>query len=357
MRKQNPNIIIFKDSKYILLFYFLMTLFNRISVWFGWGGFKTYNQGYNDLFDLTEFFASTGFDIILKLILSIPLLFYFINKVHSKKISLQILVYTLYGLIFIIISVELATFLKQYIFGWVDFFGDKSRVWIYYHATFFYLLQLGLVLLLVYTRKFKIAVTEKFELNQALLQNELASLKSQLNPHFIHNTFNSINAAIEPENENARELIIALSDLFRYQNEAFQKDFVTIEEEINFIKKYLSILKVRFKERLNIQYYIDENIVHEKIPAMLLQPIVENAIQHGIAPKTEESSIIISIKKVNDKIEFCIEDSGIGMKDKSKIFEKGLGLKNTQLRLQKIYQSQLIIEDKHPSGVKVSFTI
>lgn len=357
MIKTKSNLITSKDTKFILLFYIVITFFNRISIWFGWGGFKTYEKGYNDFFDIVEFFASSGFDSFLKLVLSIPLIFYVINKFHSKSISLQIITYMLYGILFVYISVDLATFLKQYLFGWVDFFGGKNRVWIYYHASFFYLVQLGLLLTLIYTRKYKITVAEKYELNQALLEKQLSVLKSQLNPHFIHNTFNSINAAIEPENEKARELIIALSDLFRYQNEAFQKDFVTIEEEINFIKKYLSIIKVRFKERLSIHYFIDYNVLQEKIPAMLLQPLVENAIQHGITPKTDESSITIIIKKAFDKIEFSIADTGIGIKDKSTIFEKGLGLKNTQLRLEKLYNSKLIVEDNLPSGIKISFTI
>lgn len=357
MIKNETNLITIKDSKYILLFYVLMTLFNRVSVWFGWGGFKTYKQGYNDFFDVTEFFAASGFDNFLKLVLSIPLIFYIINKIHSKKTAIQILIYLIYGILFVYISVDLATFLKQYLFGWVDFFGDKNRVWIYYHTTFFYLVQLGLLQILIYTRKYKITLAEKYELNQALLENQLSVLKSQLNPHFIHNTFNSINAAIEPENEKARELIIALSDLFRYQNESFQKDFVTLEEEMNFIRKYLSILKVRFKDRLTIDYFIDDSVLQEKIPAMLLQPLVENAIQHGIAPKTEQSNISITIKKENKKIEFCIADTGIGIIDKSEVFEQGLGLKNTQLRLEKIYDAKLIIEDNLPSGIKISFTL
>ena len=90
---------------------------------------------------------------------------------------------------------------------------------------------------------------------------------------------------------------------------------------------------------------------------MLLQPLVENAIQHGITPKIDESILTIIIKKVKEKTAFTIADTGIGIKDKERLFEKGLGLKNTKLRLEKLYQSQLKVEDNEPSGVKIHFVL
>ena len=225
--------------------------------------------------------------------------------------------------LFLLIGYHFQVMIKQQ-FGWAMFWGGKKVIWTYYNLMLFYLVQFSIIHAYHNFKQYKLEQTEKFELKEIALKNETVALKAQLNPHFLHNLFNSINVSIPPENEQTRELIVLVSDLFRYQNYAAQKEFVTIEEEINFIENYLILMKVRLKERLNYQIEFDRELNQCNIIPMLLQPLVENAVTHGISPKIAPSNLIISIFKKEQKINFTISDTGIGIKDKKKFTTKEL---------------------------------
>ena len=119
----------------------------------------------------------------------------------------------------------------------------------------------------------------------------------------------------------------------------------------------MELEKERFEDRLNIQFDVDKEIMNEMIPPMLLQPLVENSIKHGLSSLIEGGSIFISIHKKDDKLFFEISDTGVGVKDKDAVFDKGIGLTNTKLRLEKLYQSTLKLSDNSPRGLKISFEI
>ncbi|MFK7750833.1 MAG: sensor histidine kinase [Kordia sp.] len=243
------------------------------------------------------------------------------------------------------------------IFGWAMYWGGYKVIWTLYTFMLFYLVQFGFIHAYGYFKRFKKEEKEKAILREITLKSEITALKSQLNPHFLHNLFNSINATIPKENERTRELIIQLSDLFRYQNYASQNETVTIKEEIDFIQSYLELMQIRLKERLHFSFKVDEEVYQYKIVPMLLQPLVENAVNHGIASKITPSTLIIKIEKQNDRLHVSIEDTGIGIATKENVFTTGLGLSNTKMRLEKIYNTELKIEDNLPTGTKISFTI
>ena len=152
-------------------------------------------------------------------------------------------------------------------------------------------------------------------------------------------------------------MIAELSDLFRYQLKASQVERVPLKEELEFVNKYLALEKERFKERLNIKINIDESLYDELVPPMLLQPLVENSIKHGLASLIEGGEISISIFKKDDKLHFEIADTGVGIKNKQSVFDRGIGLTNTKMRLEKMYQSTLHLSDNAPRGLKISFSI
>ena len=235
--------------------------------------------------------------------------------------------------------------------------GGYSTVWTFYFLMLFYLVQFGLMHAYSYFKRFKKEEMEKTLLRESALQSQIIALKSQLNPHFLHNLFNSINATIPPENERTRELIVQLSDLFRYQNYASQNEFVTLKEELEFIESYLQLMKIRLKERLIYSIEVSSDILEHEITPMLLQPLVENAIVHVLSPKLDPSHLVLSIHQIGGKLSVLIEDTGVGFTDKKNDLTKGLGLSNTQLRLSKIYGSNLKIEDNSPSGTRITFTI
>jgi LytS/YehU family sensor histidine kinase len=237
------------------------------------------------------------------------------------------------------------------------FWGGTKVVWTLYNLMLFYLVQFGFIHAYNYFTELQKEEKEKSEFREIALQSEMTAMKAQLNPHFLHNLFNSINATIPPENERTRELIVQLSDLFRYQNYASQQEFVTIQEEIEFLEKYLGLMKVRLKERLNYSFEIPQDFYNLKISPMLLQPLVENAINHGIAKKIEPSTLLVKMTSKENKILILIEDTGIGIFDKNSVLTQGIGISNTKKRLNRLYNSELKIEDNFPSGTKISFLI
>jgi len=173
---------------------------------------------------------------------------------------------------------------------------------------------------------------------------ELKALRAQINPHFLFNTLNTVISFSRTDTETSRQLLIHLSDFFR-KTLKNDNDFVKISDELALIKSYLTIEKARFGNRLEIIYDIPDELLDNEIPAFILQPLVENAVKHGIAPKIEGGQILIKVLKIEGKVSFCISDTGIGIpKDiREKIFLKGfgkgtgIGLSNVNERLKNIY--------------------
>jgi len=342
-----------KDSALFVLFYFITTLIYYTASWISWGAFK---GGHPNYFDVEEFFASGGAQFILSFTITIPI--WYVTSILMKNRTLKTRL--LSHLIFLPTYVAASYFalkLVTIIFGWAMYYVGYRTIWTLYIFMLFYVVQFSLIHAYSYFKKFRSEQKDKASLREAVLQSEIVALKSQLNPHFLHNLFNSINATIPPENERTRELIIQLSDLFRYQNYASQNDFVTIKEEIDFIESYLELMKIRLKERLTYSFDVPGKLYNTKIAPMLLQPLIENAVNHGISNKIKPSSILIKINERDGQLLYSIEDTGVGIKDKEYIFSKGLGLANTKMRLEKIYKSELKVEDNLPSGTKISFAI
>jgi two-component system, LytTR family, sensor kinase len=196
-------------------------------------------------------------------------------------------------------------------------------------------------------------------LMQAAYNSEVSALKAQIQPHFLFNTLNSISASVPKEMEHTRELIAKLADTFRYSLKTSEQEWIYLEEELAFTKVTLELEKERLQKRLQVIYDIDESLLKLKVPPMLLQPITENAIKHGISPKVEGSTISISIKKIGNKAAISISDTGVGYDGEISdlIFNKGVGLRNTNLRLEKLYKEKIVVSRNQPSGLIFSFNI
>ncbi len=233
----------------------------------------------------------------------------------------------------------------------------SGTIWDLYIPILFLMIQFSIFFAYTYFKTVKHNMIVQSELREATLKSELIAIKAQLNPHFLYNIFNTISASLPPENEKTREMIAELSELFRYQLKASKEDFVTIGEELEFVMNYLKLEKARFEERLQIETDINPSLLSAKIPPMLLQPLVENAIKHGISPKIEGGTVKIRIFKSGEKIAFEIIDTGVGWKEKDINKEVGFGLANTRKRLEKMYGSQIVIEDNIPNGLIVKFKI
>ncbi|OGL47458.1 MAG: hypothetical protein A2161_17150 [Candidatus Schekmanbacteria bacterium RBG_13_48_7] len=172
-----------------------------------------------------------------------------------------------------------------------------------------------------------------------LLRSRYEVLKSQINPHFLFNTLNSIASLIRTNPEEARDIIVKLSSVLRTLLKE-RRNLVSVEEELDLIDKYLAIEKSRFgRDRLKVIQEIDPDSREILIPAMILQPLVENAIKHGISKKIGGGTIKIRIKK-NEGYLFCeVVDDGVGteLKDENDMLDRGIGLNNIKERLKMVY--------------------
>ncbi len=171
------------------------------------------------------------------------------------------------------------------------------------------------------------------KLRRLATRSRLDALISQVNPHFLFNALNTVGVLIEENPDEARQLTIKLANIFRKTLQASEREVVSVEDELNFIKDYLEIEKTRFGERLQVDECI--SVQNAEVPCFTLQPLIENAIKHGAAPKIGTTTIRISVQESNGQLDIQVSDNGIGMTQDSlrNILERGYGLRNLVDRL------------------------
>jgi two-component system, LytTR family, sensor kinase len=176
------------------------------------------------------------------------------------------------------------------------------------------------------------------ELQEQLAQAQLQNLKSQLQPHFLFNTLHTISVLQRRDVETANHVLLKLSELLRVSLDHSRADRIPLQQELDFLDAYLSIEKTRFEERLQVSISADGEARAALIPTLLLQPLVENAVRHGIAPRAVGGSLKISARRHGSALELLVEDDGVGLA--SDYFERrsrGCGLRNTEERLRSLY--------------------
>jgi two-component system LytT family sensor kinase len=229
--------------------------------------------------------------------------------------------------------------------------------WDIYIPTLFYGIQFGIFHLYDESRRLLRQKTQSLELQNLSVKNELAALKAQLNPHFLYNVFNTINASLPPGQEEAREMVATLSDLFRYQLRASRSETVSLQEELDFVQGYLMLEKARFQDRLQVAWEIDDAMRRVPVPPMLLQPLVENAVRHGISPKVEGGKITIRAIQQDGALRMEIEDDGVGLQKESLNPGEGVGLQNITKMLDSLYGEKLSLINNASGGLTAGFSI
>ncbi len=195
------------------------------------------------------------------------------------------------------------------------------------------------------------------ELRELAYQSEIMALKAQIEPHFLFNTLNSISASVPVELEKTRVLIAQLADTFRYGLSVSERQTVTLEEELNFVKTWLALEKHRFGNRLTIVYDIDPTALSAHIPSLMLQPLLENAIKHGISPNIQGGTVTVKCKRIKNYVQVSVSDTGVGFTgDLESMFQKGVGLRNSSKRLEHLYNEKLEVE-RNENGLTFSFQI
>lgn len=247
-----------------------------------------------------------------------------------------------------------------------DFQGALSQLMArdFHAGVLDYGIVLGIQWGILYYRRYHLRSQEalQFELQASELKSQLVSaqlsaLKMQLQPHFLFNTLNAITVLVrQQKSREAEQMLGHLSDLLRGVLEDVDAQEVSLRRELEYLRLYLSIEHVRFADRLQVEILADPATQSASVPQLILQPIVENAIRHGIGRSSSAGRILISASKVDSMVEVRVQDDGPGLPKSYSPELQGIGLTNTRARLRQRYgeDGSLEIEDCDSGGVVVT---
>ena len=202
--------------------------------------------------------------------------------------------------------------------------------------------------------------TETARLNQELSSAQLAALRRQMEPHFMFNTLNSIAGLVrDHRNDSAVSMIVGLSEFLRRSSEDSHRSQVTLVEEVEYLQRYLDLQKVRFGDRLQVSVDIPAELLQAQVPNLLLQPLVENAIKHGIAKRVAGGAIRVAGARRNGNLCLSVHNDGPSLPADWQATHIGIGISNLRTRLQILHGSEfeLQLRDADTGGVEVLVTL
>jgi signal transduction histidine kinase len=192
---------------------------------------------------------------------------------------------------------------------------------------------------------------ETAHLETRLAEAQLQALQRQLHPHFLFNTLHAISALMHRDTEAADAMLERRSDLLRLTLDRIAVQEVTLRDELEFVEKYLEIEQTRFGDRLQVRTSIDPATLDAAVPNLLLQPLVENAVRHGIAPKLQGGHVEISSRRDGDTLAVQVRDDGPGLSQAARqALNAGVGLSNTRARLEHLYRDRFTFEFIEQAG-------
>lgn len=276
-------------------------------------------------------------------VLGIGIWYVVIGGVNEKRSQLYLVLYHLFAMLFIVsFWMWLTSQIDMALFD-TDSVKDHMRIVMPGKAgigALIYILIAVFYYTFFYSERLEEKVKEETRLKDLVTQTQLNELKSQINPHFLFNSLNSVSYLTIAEPEKAQEMVIKLSSFLRYSLKHKQNQLVTIDQEIEHIKLYLEIEKVRFGDKLKTTFQI-ENCVNCQIPNMILQPIYENAIKYGVYETTNQVEIKTTAYKAKDEMIFTVSNNY----DPDAIAKKGegIGLLNIRRRLGLVYGDSTLL--------------
>ena len=266
-------------------------------------------------------------------------------------------------------TIQFISFTTLYWFFAPSFLERYASFWQYLQSSFLGSFYLGLLIYGViifgsqaYLRNKNYAEQERKNslLEAQLIEAQLQALKMQLQPHFLFNTLNSISSLVNKNPLQAQTMIAKLGDFLRMTLDFNKNQMVLLSEELNFLRSYLEIEQIRFSEKLQVIFNVDENVTNAVVPHLVLQPIVENSVKHGISQITEGGKIEIIAQKSADKLILQVKDNGRNQTQSN--ISKGnrkTGLANVKARLQRLYGDDFSFEmnSEIDKGTIVTITI
>lgn len=221
-----------------------------------------------------------------------------------------------------------------------------------------YWVLFGVLKALMFYKKFHEKQLELISMENELNNAQLIALKKQMQPHFLFNTLNTVSALMDESVDRSRKVLTKLAGLLRIILERDQKNKITLKAEMEYVRSYLDIEHIRFSDRLKVEYKIADDTQEALVPSLILQPLVENAIQHGISQKTSEGYVIVSSEKKGGSLELNVIDNGSGIANIDQVLNSpGIGIKNVQDRLLLMYPGavrfQLIDQDRNGTIARI----
>ncbi|HEX6049656.1 MAG TPA: histidine kinase [Gemmatimonadaceae bacterium] len=226
-------------------------------------------------------------------------------------------------------------------------------------ATFWVILGIGAAF--EYYAKYRERELRASQLESRLAQAQLDVLRMQLQPHFLFNTLHTISAFMqEGEIEAADRMITRLSDLLRLALDSAGDQEVPLRQEMDFLRRYLEIQQIRFQDQLRVRLEVPDELLDARVPSLILQPLVENAIKHGITPRAEGGQVMIQVTRTDGDLRLAVRDDGPGLVDPARGHSSsGVGLANTRARLAQLYadRHRFVVANHPDGGVLVELSI
>lgn len=221
------------------------------------------------------------------------------------------------------------------------------------------LATMGLAHAVVYHAKYRERLMESSRLEASLAQAQLEILRSKMEPHFLFNALNSIATLTRKDPGSAERMTLQLAALLRVLLDCGDAQEISLKQELELLANYVAIQQTRFCDRLTVRVNVDAELLSAPVPSLILQPLVENAIRHGIAKSAAPGWVEIVAAKHNGTIKIEIADNGVGLVRAPGDKDLGFGLRNTQARLKQLYgsKSELVLENMPEGGCRVSLGI
>jgi len=223
-----------------------------------------------------------------------------------------------------------------------------------------YWMIVGALLAFQYYEHYQSSELRLEKAERSFTEARLNALRMQLDPHFLFNALNTVSSQVERDPKLTRRMIEHLGDLLRMSLESKDRQEVSLAEEMEFLAPYLEIQKIRFGEKLKIEIQIEPEVQHATVPSLLLQPLVENAIRHGISHRASGGTVIVLAERVDDRLGISVKDDGVGLPSGWTLESSaGLGLSVTRERLKSLYPNGASSFGVHPltNGVEVDILL
>lgn len=226
----------------------------------------------------------------------------------------------------------------------------ESMAWFVAYDVLSYTMVAAATLALLLSTEARARSIATAKLEGQLAEARLHVLSAQLQPHFLFNTLNAISALVREDPAKAERLLVRLSELLRQSLRAGGQPQTSLESELDFLEKYVEVQEARFGERLIVTFEVDSDVLDARVPNLILQPLVENAIRHGIAPRAGPGTVHIAAKRAGDQVFLSVSDDGLGFPRER--VQEGIGLRNTRARLQELYGENhaFVLSSRRPGG-------